>query len=171
MERGDEVGEAPEPVVDHSAGSLDHQRRQAAVVGHPAHHPEVVAHLTVGPDQVCHAEMDVRPKPAVQLDLTKARGLPGRPVPEVEEAEVDRLLQLLRAVAHQHDDGRVGLPDRGRCVGAHAPAFQRDPSGSGHSRRPVTRSGTSRIQCALSLPATDRSPTVGRGRTWSRRTA
>ena len=55
------------------------------------------------------AEVDVRAKPAIEPDLVLAVGqapLAGR---EVEEAEVDRLLDLVGERAGQDDPGDVGL--------------------------------------------------------------
>ena len=159
MERGDQVGEVPQVVVD--VGAVAHEGRQAALGRHAAHDHQMVANVTVGADHVGDPEVHVGGEAPVQLDLAGAHGGPHGPVAEVEEAEIDRLLQLVGTVTHEEDHRRVGL---GHGRGGHGCGGR----GRAHDeplariRRPVTRSGTRRIQCALSPPA--------HGSTTSRRT-
>ena len=74
----------------------------------------MIAHLAVGADDVGDAEVDVGREPPVQLDLAVADPLTRRAGAEVQEREVDRLLQLVGAVAEEHHPRRVGLGHMGR---------------------------------------------------------
>ena len=100
----------PQLVADVGAGL--HQRREAAVRRHAAHHDHVIDSPAVAVHDVGHAEVDVGGEAPVQLDLASARLLSGFPGAEVEESQVDRLADLVRLVADERDHRAVGLGQR-----------------------------------------------------------
>jgi CBS domain-containing protein len=81
---------------------------------HAAHDHQVVADLPVRADDVSDAAVDVGREPAVEPDLPVARLPPRLDRPEVQEAQVDRLLDLVRQVAEEDDYCTVRLGDCGR---------------------------------------------------------
>ncbi|MEP6631872.1 MAG: hypothetical protein ABJA89_15495 [Lapillicoccus sp.] len=112
MERGQEARQTAEVVAD--VETVAHQLGQAPVVRHAAHHQDVLARVPVGIVHRRHAEVDIRGDAPVHRQLAATGELAARAGREVEEAEVDRLLDLVGAVPHEQDDRRMGLADGGR---------------------------------------------------------
>jgi hypothetical protein len=57
----------------------------------------------------CHPQIDVRSQPPVQLDFADAIRIAFGTSRKVDEAEVDRLPDLVDAVARQKHVGQMGL--------------------------------------------------------------
>ena len=116
VERRQQPRQLAEVVVGRFA--CGHQGRQAAVGGHPPHHDEVVAGCTVDVEDIGDAEVHVGGEATVERDLPVGRLLASLPGREVEEVELHRLLQLVRAVAGEHHD-------RGMCLRQRRPTARR----------------------------------------------
>ncbi len=100
--------------------SLAYQCREPAIIGHAAHHDEVIADLAIGPGDVGDAEVHVGRDPPVQLYFPVTDPLARFPCREIDEVESHGLLELVHAVAEQHDERDVGLAKLGAGVD-HAP--------------------------------------------------
>jgi hypothetical protein len=72
----------------------------------------VVTEGSVGTGDIGDPEVHVGCEPTVELDLSVADRLTVGAAAEVEEAEIHRLLHLVRAVAQEEHDCRVRLGHR-----------------------------------------------------------
>ena len=95
----------------HGRPRLD-QRGQPPRGWHPPHHHQVVTDPAVRIADLGHPEVNIGREPAVQLGLAPAGHRAGPLRGEVEETQIDRLLQLVRAVPGEEHHGRVGLGNR-----------------------------------------------------------
>ena len=87
------------------------QSREPPGRRHAAHLDEVVARAPALVEDVQDAQVDVGGEAPVDLGLAPARVRAGLAGAVVEEAEVHRLEQLVRAVAEHDDPGHMGLDD------------------------------------------------------------
>ena len=100
----------------HEVGRLGalQQRRQAPGVRHAAHLDQVVARVPVIVDHVEHAQVHVGREAPVHLGLAPAGVQAVLAAAVVEEGHLDRLQQLVRAVADHRDHRDVCLDELGR---------------------------------------------------------
>ena len=102
MEPGDHPCQVVECVLDRR--TFEHERRETPVSRHAAHHDEVLTGLAGRVQHVGDAEVHIGGQTAVQLDLALADSQPLLPGREVEETQIDVLLQLVGAIAHEEDE-------------------------------------------------------------------
>jgi len=90
-------------------GAGPHERRQPPGRRHPAHHHQVITDPAIWAVHRTDAQIHIGREPPVQRHLAAA-GHSTRPGGgEVEEPKRDRLLQLVRPVTGEKDDGRMRL--------------------------------------------------------------
>ncbi len=103
MEGGHVPGQLTQVVAHLHA--VAHQQGQSTLIRHPVHHQHVFTWRTVSTSHVSHPDIDVRGHTSVQGQLAVA-GLAARlNTAEVQKAQVDRLLDLVRAVAQENNHG------------------------------------------------------------------
>ena len=74
----------------------------------------MVTDLAVGTNDVGDTQIDVRRKTPVELDLPLTDSFALLTRREIDEVEPHRLLELVHAVAHHHDQRDEGLAHLGR---------------------------------------------------------
>ena len=121
----------PQRALDGDPGP--HERGQSPRGRHPPHHHQMVTYPATGTVDGGHPQVHVGREPPIQLYLAAAGRRPRPGLREVEETEIDRLLQLVSALTHEEDHGRMRLRHRGVSL-AH-PAFRRDPRRLSPQRR------------------------------------
>lgn len=109
MEPGQKVGQAVE-VAEHRRPA-DHQRRQPPVVGHAAHHEEMIQERPVRPRHVGDPQVHVRRQPTVERKLLLTCREPRLARPEIHESQVEGLLHLVGTVAQEEDHSGMGFRD------------------------------------------------------------
>ena len=114
-------GEYPGDLADRGAdrlACLDEGRKPPAG-WHPAHRHQVITYLASRVAYFHDAQVHIGGEPPVELGLALARGRARFRRAEVQEAEADRLLQLVRAITGEEHHGgmrfrhiRIGLMHR-----------------------------------------------------------
>ena len=148
------------------------QRGQPPGCWHAAHHDQVIADLAVRAAELGHAQVHAGREPEVQLGLAGAGHRAGRQGAEVQEAEIDRLVQVAGQVTGEEHRGSMGLGHLGprlvprparrrpfRFAHRHHSCVVTFPPGCSRTARGVGHAAACRPSQLLTAPGASAAPT------------
>ncbi len=159
MKRGNPVRHLADAFADVLAGT--HQRGEATTLGHATHDDKMIGGLAVNAENVGDAEVHVRSKSSVQLDLTLTCLQSTLPCRTVDEIHDDGLLEFVDLLSDEEQHGDM----RFTYLGCELLTQRWIPNGRACRRRLCNASTTSTAGAHKSATARP----AGGGGEWSKR--